>query len=647
MPKKASSDSAFKQRAGRPKPAPIQSREPAARSVSTPPVTGARRWVARLAVMVLIPSFFLGALEMGLRLFHYGYSTSFFQKMEDGVNYTANRCFGWQFFPRATSTYPHPFLMPVEKQTGTQRIFILGESAALGTPAPAFGFGRILEVMLREQFPNRRFEVINAAMRGVDSNIILPIAKECATHQPDLFLVYMGNNDAIGLYAPEPGSHNFGSRRWLLRAGQRIKRTKLYQLLEPALHKIRNGPARPTQDMEFFRKHYFAADAPGRQTIYANFEANLDQICNVTHRSGARTIVSTVGVNLKDFPPLGSLHRTGLTETDKSRWETAFNAGIAAEAVREFDKAIASYVEAGRIDDHFAELHFRLARSYFAAGEFAKASEHYQLSRDWDALQFRTDGRLNQTVRDIAARQQGRITLVDAERALAESPLSEHQIPGSSLFNDHVHLSFDGDYLLARTFFPAVVAALGLTNGVAATNATPFPSRAECAERLAFTSWEEAGVAAGMLRSLDKPPFVGQLEHRERHASTQQALQQRFSVLSQKEQVDQIKGVCRAAMARNSADWQLHFSYANFLSEIRDFNAAAGEFQTVVNIFPKLEPFRLALADALVSAGKPLEALEQLSQILRLDPQSASAKAAIAQIQANSSPFRNRGGTAR
>src|SRR5260221_203909 len=81
----------------------------AGRGVSRPPVTGWRRWVGRLALMLLVPAVLLGTLELGLRLSGYGYSTSFFQKMEDGLNYTANRCFGWQFFRRETSTYPHPF----------------------------------------------------------------------------------------------------------------------------------------------------------------------------------------------------------------------------------------------------------------------------------------------------------------------------------------------------------------------------------------------------------------------------------------------------------------------------------------------------------------------------------------------------------
>ena len=65
----------------------------------------------------------------------------------------------------------------------------MGESAAAGTPDPAFGFARILEVMLRRQFPDRRIEVINAAMRGINSHIILPIARECVRLQPDLFIV--------------------------------------------------------------------------------------------------------------------------------------------------------------------------------------------------------------------------------------------------------------------------------------------------------------------------------------------------------------------------------------------------------------------------------------------------------------------------
>ena len=41
----------------------------------------------------------------------------------------------------------------LEKPPGTYRIFILGESAAMGDPEPAYGAGRYLEALLRERYP--------------------------------------------------------------------------------------------------------------------------------------------------------------------------------------------------------------------------------------------------------------------------------------------------------------------------------------------------------------------------------------------------------------------------------------------------------------------------------------------------------------
>ena len=34
----------------------------------------------------------------------------------------------------------------------------------MGDPEPAFGVGRILEVMLRAQYPGKAFEVVNVAV---------------------------------------------------------------------------------------------------------------------------------------------------------------------------------------------------------------------------------------------------------------------------------------------------------------------------------------------------------------------------------------------------------------------------------------------------------------------------------------------------
>src|SRR5437016_5148666 len=96
-----------------------------------------RTWLFRLTAATLVPACFFGLLEMGLRIFGYGYPTSFFvpgsEPGEDAV-YIENREFGRRFFPLALVKRPLPLTVPMAKAPGTCRIFVLGESAAMGFP---------------------------------------------------------------------------------------------------------------------------------------------------------------------------------------------------------------------------------------------------------------------------------------------------------------------------------------------------------------------------------------------------------------------------------------------------------------------------------------------------------------------------------
>ena len=77
----------------------------------------------------------------------------------------------------------------------------------------------------------------------------------------------------------------------------------------------------------------------------------------------------------------------------------------------------------------------------------------------------------------------------------------------------------------------------------------------------------------------------------------------------------------------------MHFTFANFfLYGPQDYNAAAAEFKIVVDLLPKLTPVRHALANALLSAGRRYEALEQFNEILRFEPDYAPAKEAVARM---------------
>src|SRR6266849_10556301 len=133
-------------RLGRKSPSAGQSNQPLAPAAPNPVraikpgLTGWRRWVGRFGLIILGPAFCLAAGELGLRVFGYGYSTSFFMKMEGGKTYTVNENFARQFYDRKSAAgKTHPFLMPAEKQAGTIRIFILGGSAIINKPNLSFG----------------------------------------------------------------------------------------------------------------------------------------------------------------------------------------------------------------------------------------------------------------------------------------------------------------------------------------------------------------------------------------------------------------------------------------------------------------------------------------------------------------------------
>ncbi len=148
--------------------------------------------------MVLGPVLVLGLLEAGLRLVGYGVPTSFFLERAGAkgeATLTDNPEFGRRFFPPSLVRAPLSLAFPAAKPAGTCRIFVLGESAAMGIPDPSTSFARVLEVMLRDRFPE---DSVRGHQHG-DGRDQLPRRRrhraECARAQPDLFVVLLGNNE--------------------------------------------------------------------------------------------------------------------------------------------------------------------------------------------------------------------------------------------------------------------------------------------------------------------------------------------------------------------------------------------------------------------------------------------------------------------
>jgi hypothetical protein len=163
-----------------------------------------RRAVFTVLAVLVVPAVLLGALEAVLRVAGVGDSRSFAVKeRRDGAEaWIRNPAFARLFFEPQLAREAHPFALAVPKPAGEVRVFLLGASAANGIPEPAYGLARQLELLLRERHPDARLEVIDVAITATNSHVTRRIAEACARMEPDLFVLYLGNNEVVGPYGP-------------------------------------------------------------------------------------------------------------------------------------------------------------------------------------------------------------------------------------------------------------------------------------------------------------------------------------------------------------------------------------------------------------------------------------------------------------
>jgi tetratricopeptide (TPR) repeat protein len=481
--------------------------------------------------------------------------------------------------------------------------------------------------MLEDAYPSTDFEVIVAAMPAINSHVAVEIANDLAEHDPDLFVVYMGNNEVVGPYGAGTVFAPMASNLSLIRMGIALKATRLGQLLVSLSESLGAGQDRPKvwRGLEMFLEQRVRAGDPGLETVYEHFRANLTSICNVADDAGAKLILCTVGSNLRDGPPFASLHRKGLKEPEREQWDRVYQGAASSESAGDYSEAVASYLAAAKIDDCFADLQFRLGRCYWAMGEYDKARGRFVEARELDALRFRADTRINEILQAVARDNAGRgVHLADAARVLAEN--SPHAVPGGELFHEHVHLSFSGNYLLAKTVFEQIVELRPDWGRTDAADERPLLGEQECAELLAYNGWARYNTVYKILNYyLKKPPFTNQLYHDEQLGALERKLEALEAGLTA-EALTEIAPQYRRLIEADPSDVWLRWRYAELLSvRLKSEPAAAEQCRATVSLLPHSHKPHLLLAMSLSRLGGTSEAIEHLQTVTRIKPTSGNA----------------------
>jgi tetratricopeptide (TPR) repeat protein len=590
---------------------------------------GRRLWM-RLAAATLFPLFLLGALELGLRLAGYGYPTQLFLPRTIGGEefLVPNDQFTHRFFPPSLARAPLSGRMAAEKPKGTYRIFLLGESAAYGDPDPSFGVGRYLEALLETRFPATDFEVVCVAITAINSHVILPIARECAKRDGDMWVVYMGNNEMVGPYGAGTVFGEKAPRLGFVRTVLALKTTRVGQLVDQLVSGIRGGSGTPESwaGIDMFSKNPLRHDDPGRLRAYENFKTNLDDILNVGKKAGVPVILSTVASNLRDSSPFISLHPAGLSPEQQAEWERLFKEASALEAAGSYQAALGAYAKAAAIDADFAELQFRIGTCQLALNDRVAARKSFERARDHDALAVRADTRINRIITDAMESSTG----VDAVQALTAQ--SSDGIPGKELFYEHVHLTLAGNYQLARALAEKVAARLPASITASGGEKPPEVEAEACNRRLAITVWDQKRVWDVALGRISGAPFFSQSSHSRNLQYCKDRMKEVDSRTTPKSPL-QDQRIYEAALAAHPDDTLVRWNYAQFFERTGRLAEAAKQGEMICERIPQAMWPHYFTGSVLARLGNMPAAADYLQRALRISPDFAQARKELESIR--------------
>lgn len=417
---------------------------------------------------LLLPLLLLGTLEAVLRL-----TTSDQQQTDDpflridsprSVFSKVNE--GGREFYRVT--HPEAYrgrktAFPVIKDNGAIRVFLLGGSASAGWPHPASEiYSAYLKEALQTSFPDQNIEIINVSAHGFASYRVRYIFDDVLDYDPDLFVIYSGNNEFLE-------SRRYADLSFLgwslqdVRDQLRFLRTFRYfeNLLSQGLElrSVLSGKGIMIPDFNLLNskieKEVLELRSDGQQyaQVQAHYRFNIEYMVRKAAAAGLPVLLLTVPTNLRDWQPNVSFNQ--LTGAALEEWRRQFRSARKSLSEKDYERAIESLQKAIEQEPLHAQSYYYLGQSQYGRGDVKGAYENFMKAKELDYNPFRALADFNATLRQIAEGMPN-VTLVDLVRVFTES--SADGIPGFDLFLDYVHPNKKGNLLIARAVFDAIVA---------------------------------------------------------------------------------------------------------------------------------------------------------------------------------------------
>jgi len=384
------------------------------------------------------------AVEGVFRLVGVGYSTEPFERVPGTPYSRDNPDFLNKYYPgRHTSRDEAKFknLFLAEKPTNGLRIMILGGSTAQGWPfEPNQSFGKMIEKILQRVLPERYVEVINLGYSAMSSYYVADVTKKIFRYQPDILLLYTGQNEYYGTISVTTGGGFWAKKAYLW-----LREWRIFQWLFGLFEK-RGSPSQTMMAAQFAGKRlpFQARDA----LVAEAFARNIASVCDEAARHHVSVVIYEMAANLIHMPPFASVDEEVVNPLilasqkrfRRDTWRTDTTQHLLEDWVHRYPSN--------------AHVWYLMGIAQRARGEEFLSTLRY--AKDLDAIPFR----YREVLREVLWREAtNRKAVVIPLQQEIEKRFGGEGF-GRLLFVDHLHFQYRGQVFLAELGARAILSQI-------------------------------------------------------------------------------------------------------------------------------------------------------------------------------------------
>jgi tetratricopeptide (TPR) repeat protein len=528
--------------------------------------------------------------------------------------------FNYQEFPRT-------------KADNSYRIFCMGGSTTYGRPYfDNVSFCGWLRAYLQAAEPARNWEVINAGGISFASYRVTRLMNELKQYQPDLFIVYSGQNEFL-----EQRSYSglIDQPDWLINLNASLSGTRVYTALARLIDAVQPDSLQQAKarsqlsgEVDEILNHTigpqsYQRDDPLKQHILTHYRLNLLRMVRIAQSVDAGILFVQPAINLKDMSPFKSAHREGLDAAALQQWEALYDRAGERASAGDAAAALALYREALALDDRYAELHYRTGQALFSLGRYAESEQAFQRAVEEDIAPLRMLGAMQRSVAEAAA--EAGVPLVDFPEILRQAYREQYPytVFGKEYFVDHVHTSMEGYRLLGLALFDALVDA-----GIARPDSSWNAARREVVRESVIASLDPRDAGGALLNLGKVLEWAGKFEE------AYDAFQRSMAILGPSPML--YDRLARTSYALGKYDETMHYlgeslkldpripsvhaKLASLLGKQGKTAEAIRHFQAELEIAPDNYVVHTGLAKLYEKQGEATAALQHYEKALQLEP---------------------------